>query len=119
MSYISIEELSKYSAVHTDNIELQQKYIDSAEEIIESYLGYNPASIILQPYIYEFMPSMEVPELIKMTALRIATLLQTESDNNIGVTSKSFGDSGNRTFINTVNFDKYLIQISQYRKIRI
>jgi hypothetical protein len=56
-----------------------------------------------------------LPGIIKLTVLRIAALLQTESDNNIGVTSKSFADSGTRTFVNTVNFDKYLIQISGYK----
>jgi hypothetical protein len=56
-----------------------------------------------------------IPSVIKMTVLRIAALLQTESDSNIGVTSKSFADSGTRSFINTVNFDKYLIQIANYK----
>jgi hypothetical protein len=56
-----------------------------------------------------------LPKIITMTVLRIAALLQTEGDNNIGVTSKSFADSGTRTFVNTVNFDKYLIQISGYK----
>jgi hypothetical protein len=59
-----------------------------------------------------------IPEVIKLTVLRIAALLQTESDSNIGITSKSFADSGTRSFINTVNFDKYLIQISDYRILR-
>lgn len=57
----------------------------------------------------------EVPAIIKLTALRIAGILQTESNNNIGINSKSFQDSGTRTFINTTNFDKYLLQIADYR----
>lgn len=57
---------------------------------------------------------VEVPEIIKLTTLRIAGLLTTEI-GNIGITSKSFQDSGSRTFINTTNFDKYLMQISNYR----
>jgi hypothetical protein len=60
-----------------------------------------------------------VPSIIKMTVLRIAALLQTESDGNIGISSKSFADSGTRNFINTVNFDKYLIQLSHYKLIVI
>jgi len=59
------------------------------------------------------------PAIIQTTILRIAAILQTESDGNIGITSKSFGDSGNRTFVNQTNFDKYLIQISGYKIIRI
>lgn len=61
----------------------------------------------------------DLPNIILMTIFRIASLLQSESDSNIGVTSKSFGDSGNRTFVNTVNFDKYLIQLAKYRIMRI
>lgn len=61
----------------------------------------------------------EVPEIIIMTILRIATLLQSEADSNIGVTSKSFGESGGRTFINYVNYDKYLIPISKYKRLKI
>lgn len=58
-----------------------------------------------------------VPGIIKITALRIAAIIQTEQDGNIGVTSKTFADSGSRTFVNTTNFDKYLVQISQYRLV--
>jgi hypothetical protein len=58
-----------------------------------------------------------LPPLFKQTVLRIATLLISESDNNIGVSSKTFGDSGSRTFINYVNFDKYLLPLSQYKII--
>jgi hypothetical protein len=61
----------------------------------------------------------ELPRIITMTVLRIAALLQSEGGANIGVTSKSFGDSGTRTFVNTVNFDKYLVQISPYKLLVI
>jgi hypothetical protein len=182
MSYVKIDELKEYSGAHDDN-NLLQNYIDSAEDIVNTYLGYSPA---LHNYIHYFdgngtselqlkakpitnIISVEIngqsipvsefyntlngefiyynnifpigkrnikveydagwgaavdgdaangeylPKIIKMTVLRIASLLQTESDGNIGVTSKSFGDSGTRTFINTVNFDKYLIQISTFK----
>jgi hypothetical protein len=117
--YISLEDFKKYTGVHDDD-DFQQSYINAAEEIVEDYLGYAPnifrlvdggTAVVDLPY--------EVPQLIKMTVMRIAALLQTESDMNIGVTSKSFGEGGSRTFVNTVNYDKYLIQISSYRMIRI
>ncbi|UTC92220.1 hypothetical protein [Treponema denticola] len=57
----------------------------------------------------------EIPAIIKLTTLRIAGILQTENNNNIGISSKSFQDSGTRTFVNTTNFDKYLLPISDYR----
>jgi hypothetical protein len=209
MSYVTVEELQKYSNVHEDST-LSQNYIDSAENIIENYLGYSPLykgyssllngngtktiglkakpiqalleviindiNIPVSNFIIEneFIYSKDIlffrgkknikinyfagynilndneqiddditdggnafstfdddvdggnsknhiimPDIIKMTVLRIATLLQTESDSNIGVTSKSFADSGTRTFVNTVNFDKYLIQISKYKLLVI
>jgi hypothetical protein len=63
--------------------------------------------------------SAYVPEVIRLTVLRIAALLQAEGGGNIGVTSKSFADSGARTFVNTVNFDKYLVQLSGYKLLVI
>lgn len=56
-----------------------------------------------------------LPAIIKLTAFRIAALLQTESDNNIGVTSKSFGDEGSRTYVQTRKYADYLIQLSSYK----
>jgi hypothetical protein len=60
----------------------------------------------------------DMPKIIRLTVLRIAALLQSESDQNIGVTSKSFAESGTRTFVNTVNFEKYLNQISKFSLLR-
>lgn len=58
-----------------------------------------------------------VPDLIKLTCLRIAAILQTEADNNIAITSKSFGESGSRTFYNFTNFQKYLLPISKWKLV--
>lgn len=58
-----------------------------------------------------------IPDVIKLTGFRIAGILQTEDSGNIGINSKSFGDSGTRTFVNTVNFEKYLRQISKYKLV--
>jgi hypothetical protein len=60
-----------------------------------------------------------VPAILKQTILRIAALLLTEADNNIGITSKNLGDSGSRTFVNYTNFDKYLIPLSRFKLIKI
>jgi hypothetical protein len=60
-----------------------------------------------------------VPALLRQTTLRIAALLLSESDNNIGVTSKSFADSGSRSFLNYTNFDKYLAPLSRHRLVMI
>jgi hypothetical protein len=65
------------------------------------------------------MVNTNMPNVIKLTVLRIAALLQTESDNSIGVTSVSFGESGGRSFLNYTNFDKYLTPISKYKLLTI
>jgi hypothetical protein len=182
MSYVTIEALKEYSGAHDEDA-LLQNYIDSAEDIVNTYLGYSPT---LHKYIQYFngngtnelqlkakpiadIISVEIegqsipltefytivnseflyynskfplgkrnikieydagfgisidddtingdylPTIIKMTVLRIASLLQSEASGNIGVSSKSFGDSGTRTFINTVNYDKYLLPISIFK----
>jgi hypothetical protein len=231
--YLSLEKFQKYSNVYCDNPKLQESYIESAEDIVEDYLGYklsiqkyetllnglstnelqlkakpineilsveiNGKSIDVSEFyaINEFIyyngifpegwrnikvvyttgykkinvnedntchckpldlidggnankeddtedidtdieiedntdneteiendieekdDEYNIPKIIIATILRIATLLQTESDSNIGITSKYFGDSGTRTFTNYTNFDKYLSPISNYRIIRI
>ena len=60
-----------------------------------------------------------IPAEIILTILRIAALLESESNQNIGVTSKTFTDSGSRTFTNYTNFNKFLFPISKYRLKRI
>lgn len=118
MSYVNIEDFKNYSGIFSAE-EIQQYYIDAAEDIVENYLGYNPAQFLIDSSGKLIPNTNEPATIIKLTVMRIASLLQIESDGNIGVTSKSFGDSGSRTFVNTVNFDKYLIQLSPYRKVRI
>lgn len=57
-----------------------------------------------------------IPDLIKQVCKEIATLLQLEENQNLGVNSKSFGESGSRSFLNVTNFDPYLKKISRYKK---
>jgi hypothetical protein len=58
-----------------------------------------------------------IPAEIKMAVLRIAALLQSESGGNIGITSKSFGDSGNRTYVKTIDYTPYLLPVAGYKVI--
>jgi len=60
-----------------------------------------------------------LPAVFKSTTLRLAALLLTEANGNIGLTSRYFGDVGDRTFVNLTNYDKYLTVLSQYRLTRI
>lgn len=56
-----------------------------------------------------------LPEVIKTTVWQIAALRQIESGQNIGVSSKSFGDSGTRVFLSTRKYDDFLINCSRYK----
>jgi hypothetical protein len=186
MSYVKIEELKEYTGAHEED-NLLQNYIDSAEDIVNTYLGYSPTlhnyiqyfdgtgtnelqlkakpianiisieidgkSIPLSEfynignseflYYNKIFPSGKrnikleydagwgitidddtangeyLPKIIKMTVLRIASILQSESNQNIGVSSKSFGDSGTRTFINYTDYSKYLLPISIFKNLVI
>ena len=62
--------------------------------------------------------AQNLPDLIKMTILQIATLLLQESGGNIGITSKSFSEDS-RTFINYTNFAKWLKKLDPYRIVRL
>jgi hypothetical protein len=180
MAYVSAIDLQIYSNVYSDK---QQEYVDSAENIVNNYLGYSPTLHLYNNYLngkgshelqlkakpiqtldkvyinnseiplseFYFTPNSEfiyynqlfpienknirveytagwgdiidddehngeyLPKLIKLTVLRIASMMQAESDSNIAVSSKSFGDSGTRTFINYTDYSKYLLPISIYR----
>lgn len=60
----------------------------------------------------------EMPASIKHAALRIAGLMQSEGQNNIGLTGKTIPNEGSRTFYNFTNFNKYLLPISSYKLVR-
>ena len=56
-----------------------------------------------------------LPNLIMTTILQIAALRQIESGQNIGVSSKTFGDAGTRVFLSTRKYTDFLINISSYK----
>jgi hypothetical protein len=175
MGIVTLEEYRKYTGFYEDG-EGQAIYVDSAENILEKYLGYNPAEREYThvfdgngtPFLQlkarpvgltavkigggdippgEFMtanefiyykngvfpegkynievgyrggyPAASVPDLLRITVLRLAALLNTEAQGNIGVTSKSFGDSGSRTFLNNTDYNRYLFPVSSYCLLRI
>lgn len=61
----------------------------------------------------------KIPDLIIQTILRIASLLQTEANGNIGLTSKSFGNDGSRSFLNYTSYSKYLEPLYPFRIVRL
>ena len=127
---IESKEYTKHFALHTSNIiKAGVKNITAVSEItidgtpVENYYIDDDKIILKQPVISDniiirFTAGFgeDLPQIIKLTVLRIAALLQTESNNNIGISGKSFMD-GSRTFINFTNFDRYLIACSKYKLI--
>ena len=128
---IESKEYTKHFALHSSNvIKVGVKNITVVSEItidgtpVEDYYIDNDKIILKQPVISDniiitFTAGFgeDLPQIIKLTVLRIAALLQTESNNNIGISGKSFID-GSRTFTNFTNFSKYLDVCSKYKLIR-
>ena len=127
---IESKEYTKHFALHSSNvIKAGVKNITVVSEItidgtlVEDYYIDDDKIILKQPVISDNIIitftagfSEDLPQIIKLTVLRIAALLQTESNNNIGISGKSFMD-GSRTFTNFTNYDKYLIACSKYKLI--
>ena len=127
---IESKEYVKHFALHSSNIiKCGVKNITAVKEItvdgtlVENYYIDDDKIILNQPVISDNIIvtftagfSTDLPQIIKLTGLRIAALLQTESNNNIGISGKSFMD-GSRTFTNFTNFARYLIACSKYKLI--
>ena len=127
---VESKEYIKHFELHSSNvIKCGVKNITAVSEItidgtlVEDYYIDNDKIILKQPVISDNIIvtftagfSTDLPAVIKLTVLRIAALLQTESNNNIGISGKSFMD-GSRTFTNFTNFDRYLIACSKYKLI--
>ena len=127
---IESKEYTKHFALHSSNvIKVDVKNITAVSKItidgtlVEDYYIDDDKIILKQPVISDNIIvtftagfSTDLPQIIKLTVLRIAALLQTESNNNIGISGKSFMD-GSRTFTNFTNFDRYLIACSKYKLI--
>ena len=127
---IESKEYIKHFALHSSNvIKCGVKNITAVSEItvdgvpVENYYIDDDKIILNQPVISDNIIitftagfSEDLPQIIKLTVLRIAALLQTESNNNIGISGKSFMD-GSRTFTNFTNFSKYLDTCSKYKLI--
>ena len=57
-----------------------------------------------------------VPEIIKTTALQVASLIWESGGGNLAVSSTSFADTGSRVF-NNFTSDRFLKQIAQFKRI--
>ena len=60
-----------------------------------------------------------IPDLITQTILRLGALLKTEASGNIGLTSKSYGNEGSRSYVNFTSFEKYLQPLYPFKTIKL
>lgn len=107
---VTIAQFDNYTGNFEDSTEtvaLKTTFLSSAQELVGEYLRFNPE---------EFWQPSEVPEVVRLTILRIATLMLMEGGENIGVSGKSFADN-TRTFISYTNYMKYLSPLQTYRKV--
>lgn len=117
---ITTEQLSRFSGVYPEDDDLQTIYINSAMQKISDYVGYNPEEcedFKIEIYTEEGTTTeIKVPDIFKLVCLEIATLIQAEEGSNIGVNTQS--EVGvNRTFLNVVDYSKYLDRLSSFRKV--
>ena len=108
---VGVKNITVVSEITIDGTPVEDYYIDDDKIILNK-------PVISDNIIVKFTAGfgVDLPKIIKLTVLRIAALLQTESNNNIGISGKSFMD-GSRTFTNFTNFDRYLIACSKYKLI--
>lgn len=75
---------------------------------------------VLDTKYHYFTTSVKVvpPDVFKLVCLEIATLIQNEEKSNIGVNTQN--ELGvNRTFLNVVDYTKYLEKLNAYRITKV
>lgn len=107
---ITVDILQKFSGVYPEDDTLQKIYINSAHDEIANYLGFDPETDELWTTSDRFKAK------VQQVCFEISTLMQQEESQNIGINSKSFGESGSRSFLNIVDYTQYLKKLSSYRK---
>ena len=108
---VGVKNITAVKEITVDGVLVEDYYIDDDKIILKEAVISNNIIITFTAGFSE-----DLPQIIKLTVLRIAALLQTESNNNIGISGKSFMD-GSRTFTNFTNFDRYLVACSKYKLI--
>ena len=107
---VTISEFNEYTGNFEDSqqaTELKNLFLQSAQELVGEYLRFDPET--------KWEPQ-EIPSSVRLTVLRIATLMLMEGGENIGVSGKSFADNS-RTFISYTNYAKYLNPLQTFREV--
>lgn len=116
--YLFAQPISAVSAVSFNGMTL----LPAAYAICGNYLrladGVWPNGAEITVTYTAGWSAQNMPEIIKMTILQIASLMLEESGGNIGITGKSMAENS-RTFINYTNYDKWLRKLDPMRIVRL
>lgn len=108
---VTVKEFDNYSGNYEDSSEAvatKELFLKSAQELCDAYLGFDCQAT---------WDDNTRPSVVKLSILRIATLMLSETGGNIGLTGKSFADNS-RTFVNYSNYRKYLQPLDGIRDVR-
>ena len=107
--------ITEITALSVDGIEADPSQL---EVETENYVCFVDNSIFEKGsrYIITFKAGFQtIPEIIKTTALQIASLIWESGGGNLAVSSTSFADTGSRVF-NNFTADRFLKQIAQFKR---
>lgn len=61
----------------------------------------------------------KIPDIIEMTILRLASLLKSEANGDIALSSRTYGTDGSRSFYNYQNWDKFMAPLYPLRTTKL
>jgi len=107
---VSIDEFDSYSGNMEDDekaLALKTEILKAAQEQVSEYLRFDAE---------QYWENTAVPSIVRLTILRIATLMLMEAGENIGITGKSFADNS-RTYIRYNDYKPYFKPLQTLRKV--
>ena len=117
-SHLAIMKAMPINTIDAFFIDGAEASADALEVQSDNYICFIDNSIFLtgHRYVIEFNAGFtNVPDIIKTTALQIASLLWESAGGNLAVNSTSFADTGSRVF-NNFKIDRFLTQIAKYKR---
>ena len=106
---ITVSQFNEYTGNFEDTekaVALKNTILSAAQELVAEYLRLDP----------EEKWGQSIPNLVRLTVLRIGSLMLMEAGENIGITGKSFADNS-RSFISYTNYSKYLSPLQTLREV--
>lgn len=117
--YPHVHPITSVSRLSVAGTTIPDSFYVVNENHIKLVGGVFPVGVNNVDVIYTGGWSVEqMPSIIKMTILQIASLMLQEQNGNIGITGKSFGDNS-RSFINYTNYDKWLAKLDGLKSVRL